>query len=791
MTNEINGISTPLLQKEESPAPTTSEAERLERLYDLPDLTLESSVAFDNLIALASLLTDTPYGAISFVDSEQKWIKTTLGLGQSQAELSRTFTAHTIREQEPCFVVPDTTQDARFANNPLVTGEPHIRFYAGVPMLSAEGLPLGSFCVMDRKSRELTPVQMELLQHIARIAMDLAERERRRRAFEKNGLFGKQISLQLPEVISRIAAPSGQIHSVVANLIAQYSPLLEGVLARIQRFHERGPGELYHVPDEPPTSLQHKLWSKLDQTALLTTDIPRQGVIQNGEAEGGNYFYAVVPLKFTNHRLARVDFLCAVPQDSRYDSFFKLMLASFSSLAEREIHTEELKYYVDHDSLTGLATRNLLLSEIDKAIKLTKPEQPTAILFHIRLDSLTELNDNFGYGSGDRALIETANRLKLVHGGDNFVARVGGDKFMVLIRDSDLEKNLDDLLSEVEVSASMPFRVNLDEIRISADVGCAVINDPTIHPIEILFRAELTLRHAISQESGSQRKVYIYAEGMFQERLKLHKTNLIVRQAYSENRFLLRFQPIFDLSKNRLIGAETLLRMKQKDGTILDAGQFISAIPRIRYQASVDDWVFSEFMRQFGRGSPGRQLLEIDDFMITINTTPIFISNKGFAEKWLSRWSHAGIPHKSIVLEVVESPLLPENEALLENIHQLRAAGVRISIDDFGSGYSNLRHLIQLPVDIVKFDRSFLSEQKGHESKSRTLLTSLITLCHELGYSPMCEGVESADQVEFLHQTGCRYVQGFFYGKAMPLSEVLALSQREPSVMVHPPQLPS
>ena len=445
-------------------------------------------------------------------------------------------------------------------------------------------------------------------------------------------------------------------------------------------------------------------------------------------------------------------------------------------MAEKVIHLEELKYYVDHDSLTGLANRSLLIHEIDKLIQLTRVEKPIGLLFHIRFDSITEINDNFGYTAGDNALIEAAKRLKSIQGGDAFVARVGGDKFMVLIKDMDLEKNFSSLLSEVEVCVALPFRINHDEIRISADVGCTVISDPTAHPIEMLRRAEVTLRHATSQEVGAHRKVYTYHEQMFQERLELHKTNLLIRQAYSENRFLLRFQPVYDLATNSLIGAETLLRLRQKDGEILDAGQFISAIPRIRYQASIDEWVFSEFLRQFGERSSGRKLLEIKGFMLSVNVTPVFLSVKGFAEKWLAKLSHAGIPHNVIVLEVVESPLLLANESLIENLNQVRAAGVRVSVDDFGSGYSNLRHLIQLQVDIVKFDKAFLSELTTQQSKSRILLPSLISLCHELGYQSMCEGVETSEQVEFLRQTSCRFVQGFLYGKAMPLADVLALS---------------
>ena len=774
MSNESNNLSSnPLLLKKES-IEASHVVER--EPHSLPVFDTQSDTTFDDLIALGSILTDTPLGAISIVDNEREWIRSTHGFDSKQFKLSPALTAETIREQEPCFVIPDATQDERFAKKPLVIGDPHIRFYAGVPMLNAQGVPLGIFSVMDRKPRQLTPRQMELLQHIARITMDLAERERHRIILQKHVLFGGQVGLSLPDIISRIASPTGEIQTLVSNLIAEYTPILGRVAARIQRFHKGAAAELFHTPDEPPTGLQQIGWVKLDQTALLATDIIRQGVIHAEEPEETAFFYAIVPLKFTTHIVARVDFICTVPQDNRLDNLFNLMITSFSYLAEKVIHLEELKFYVDHDSLTDLGSRSLLISELEKVIQLTRAEQPIAVLFNIRLEGLDEINDNYGYTAGDDALVEAARRLRSLQGGKAFVARVGGDNFMVLMRDENLEKNLPALLSEVEVCASVPFHINHDEIGIYADVGCAVINDPTAHPIEMLRRAEVTLRHAATQESGIHRRVYIYREQMFQERLQLHKTNLLVRQAYNENRFLLRFQPVFDLTTNRLIGAETLLRLKQKDGRIVDAGQFNSAVPRIRYQASIDEWVFSEFVRQFGERSPGRKLLEIEGFMLSLNVTPVFLSAKGFAEKWLAKLSDAGIPHKAIVFEVVESPILLENEDLIENLKQLRAAGARVSVDDFGSGYSNLRHLIQLPVDIVKFDKAFLSELTAQQGKSRILLPSLINLCHELGYQSMCEGVETSEQVEFLRHTNCRFVQGYFYGKAMPLADVLALS---------------
>ena len=159
--------------------------ERLAQLHDYGILDTGPDAAFDNLIALAADVTGASLGAISFVDRERQWFKSTYGFEGKQTDRSVAFCAHAILEQAPSFVVHDATADERFAGNPLVTGEPHIRFYAGIPMMTPDGLPIGSFCVMDPKPRDLDPRQKTLLESIARITMDLIEQQRIIRIKEK------------------------------------------------------------------------------------------------------------------------------------------------------------------------------------------------------------------------------------------------------------------------------------------------------------------------------------------------------------------------------------------------------------------------------------------------------------------------------------------------------------------------------------------------------------------------------------------------------------------------------
>lgn len=763
-----------LLTKGAVPAPLhPREGERLARLRDYEILDTEPEAAFDNLIALASYVTETPLGAISFVDRDRQWFKATHGFGDKQTDRSIAFCAHAILETGPAFIVPDATKDERFSGNPLVTGPPHIRFYAGIPMLTPDGLPLGSFCVMDRAARELKPQQIEMLRHIARIAMDVMESERHAIVLEKHLIFGPSADGELPLAISNLAATSGPLHGLIDNLIGQYGPLLGGVHARIQRFRGEFPLEAFYVPEDPPSEAHQLLWDAVDAALHPASQTLRRGTL---EADGNRYFYGLIPVGFAGRVLARVDFISTVRDSPCFENLFKLMLASFLSMAEREVRAKELRFNADHDPLTGLGNRIPLIAELDRCIRSSTTGHLSKALAHLRLEGVAEINDNFGYAVGDQILISTAQRLKALQEGEPFVTRSGGDKFHVLFQDIRETDSLDGLLEMVAACLAEPFDLNGEKIRLYASIGCAVIDDPGLHPVEVLRRADVAMRKATAQEDRTASTIYIYEDGMFRERQHQHRINLLVRQAYAENRFFLFFQPVLDLEKGSLAGAEALLRIQDRSGSIIPAYEFMSAIERIHYQVMIDEWVFAEFISLCTGDRPARRLLATEEFTFGLNATPLLLSNTGFATRWLADLAAANIPPTKMVVEIIENPLILQNPTLLENLQVLRTAGVRIAVDDFGSGYSNLRHLTKLHIDIVKLDRAFLAELDTPNQRGKALLTSMITLCRDLGYLPLVEGVETAAQDSFLRANNCRYAQGYFYGKPMTLEDLLALT---------------
>ena len=768
-----------LLTKGAAPAPLhPHEGERLARLRDYEILDTEPEAVFNDLIALAAYVTETPLGAISFVDRDRQWFKATHGFPDKQTDRSIAFCAHAILETGLAFIVPDAAKDERFSGNPLVTGPPHIRFYAGIPMLTPSGLPLGSFCVMDRTARELRPQQIEMLQHIARIAMDVVESERHAVVLEKHIIFGPASEGELPAAISNLATATGPLHGLINHLLGLYGPILGGVHARIQRFHGEFPLEAFYIPEDPPSEVHERLWQAADRFLHPVAQTLVRGTV---EVDGAPYQYGFVPVGFAGRVLARVDFISPLRANPGFESIFKLMLSCFLALAEREVHAQELHFQTHHDPLTGLGNRTPLIAEIDRSIRKADPARPADSLVHLRLDGLAEINDNFGYSTGDRVLVAAANRLRQLVDGTPFVSRIGGDKFLVLLHGRGSTDRLDDLLATLAAALDQPFQVEGEKVTLHASVGCALIDDPALHPVEILRRADVAMRHAAAEENRSGSSTFIYEEAMFHARQQRHHDNLLVRQACEEKRFFLLFQPVIDLEHGRLGAAEGLLRMHGRDGSTIPAGEFMAAITRIRYESIIDEWVFGEFIRLSTGDGPGRQLLEMEGFSLGLNATPTFLSTPGFALRWIDRLSSARIPASQTIIEIIENPLLLQNEALQRNLQDLRAAGVRIAIDDFGAGYSNLRHLTDLPVDIVKLDRTFLAERKDPARRGEKLMRNMINLCRDLGYQSLVEGVETAEQDAFLRDAKCRYAQGYFYAKPMPLEEVLVMARSFPA----------
>jgi len=448
----------------------------------------------------------------------------------------------------------------------------------------------------------------------------------------------------------------------------------------------------------------------------------------------------------------------------------------FTSIARMTSH-EGLRVLSKFEALAGNTTRNLFLYHLAERIRKIQADSHHSFLFEIRIDCLMEVNDNSGFKVGDELIFEVCRRLSGLAAGQAFLTRAGGNKFMLLLEEGS-EKDFSELVTEIEAVFEAPARIDSQDIQINVDIGCVPLDDPTLEPLEAMQRAELALMESRSLPVSARHKVYLLSQESLEARKKNSSAAQMIRQGFGENRFFFLFQPIVDLRNPRITGAEMLLRLRDEAGNPMPASEIMPTVERIRIQSKLDKWVFSEVIRLFQSHEGLRRRMKTAGFQLAMNCSPMLLSEEGLAQEWISRLKASEFDPRNLTIEIIENAIFFDNSNVIKNLTRFREHGIRIAIDDFGAGYSNLGHLSKLPADIVKMDRGFLPRSSKEDSKGAAVLNSIVMLCNNMGYHVTCEGVETEEQSLFLQEINCPYAQGYFYGKPMPLQEVLTLAEQ-------------
>lgn len=775
----------PVLSSGSVPAPPhPREEERIARLLGYDILDTEPDVIFDRLTQMAATLTGSPICLISLVDRNRQWVKSHYGCDLKESPRDDSFCAHTILDQEKIMIVADAVKDPRFERNPFVTGDPHIRFYAGVPLHNGDGLPIGSFCVIDLKPRELTSDQLTAIQGLAQIAMDYLEIHRVNRELTRHLLREEKVYNRLLSMSSELTSTTDTLDSALRNIMAHLDPSLGWISCRVTNFIDQ---------DIDGTSLgvwMNPLLPKNSQQVLVWREIPAQTTRSNlkektafisSETLLSMYALLVIPVRNRGKLVACIEMLYPDHRviDPRIKEVYDIMAANLAFVAERELVNMDLRHRAAHDALTGAVNRTLFLEGLQKAISESDANKPDSALLFLDLDGFKEVNDNFGHQIGDRLLIEVTKRLRIHCGEQDILGRLSGDEFVLLVRNIDITSDLEALLERIQRSLLQHYMIGDLEIRISSSIGIAILDRNDITTPELLKRAE----ECMYLVKNGERKSYCIAT---EEIIKRFRDRLIldhkVHRAVSEKRLVLYFQPIVNLHTGVVCSMETLLRVTKKDGTIMQDFEFMTSLERNRLMSEVDEWVFAEAIRTLQQNIG--ILAAIPGFQLSFNVSPAVLMTRGYASLCLNRIRSTGITPSMICLEIVEDHLDITNASLLENLNQLRGAGVMIAVDDFGTGFSNLQHMTSIPFDIIKIDRMFLQGIATKNAKQNQLLGAMINLGKNLGYSVIVEGIETKEQVDHLLVMGCHRGQGYHYGMPMPIEEFIDYAmQHSPQVL--------
>ncbi|MGW2014543.1 putative bifunctional diguanylate cyclase/phosphodiesterase [Streptomyces sp. NPDC001927] len=436
-------------------------------------------------------------------------------------------------------------------------------------------------------------------------------------------------------------------------------------------------------------------------------------------------------------------------------------LALMEDTTERRLLNLRLRYEATHDALTGLPNRTLFFERLEKA--LAPADGGRFGLCYLDLDGFKAINDSLGHSTGDRLLVEVADRLQsCATAPGEMVARLGGDEFVALTTGPHTEREVVELSNRILATLATPVRIDGRELTVRGSIG--VVEGPAGErtPAEVLRSADITMYRAKS--AGGNRFEFADAEADARA-ITRHGLTTALPAALERGEFFIEYQPLVHLGDGSVHGAEALVRWCHPQHGVLGPDRFIPLAENTGLIVPLGRWVLQEAVRQArfwqARHSDGGPL------RINVNLSPTQLHHPRLVADTVDVLERSGLEPGALCLEVTESALIGADDDLLKPLRQLAEMGVDIALDDFGTGYSNLANLRRLPVSVLKLDRSFTQGMQQHPADPVDLkiVEGIVSLAHSLELAVTVEGVETGAQAQQLRDLGCDTAQGWYYAR--------------------------
>lgn len=406
------------------------------------------------------------------------------------------------------------------------------------------------------------------------------------------------------------------------------------------------------------------------------------------------------------------------------------------------------------DKLTGQINRYGFEEIIHK--KIRSFEKGSIIFIHIK--GFTDINTNLGRSNGDIILKTVSERIGQVLAGKGEAYKLEGAEFAIFITEgSDCEELVKTLIAIIEEKIEVKIGESTSNVYVNVKVGIADCLNGYVNPDTLMKNADIAMTYAMRNDDI---KYCFYNERIKKGTEREHEIEGYIKDALEKDYFYLVFQPQFSISNKKLRGFETLIRMKLPDGTMISPGEFIDVAEKSDLILKIDDFVMRRAMEMFKEVS-----LEYDkSFILSINISAKDIALDGFADKLIETADRIGFPRECLEVEITEYSFAKNSDGTIGNIRKLRDSGIMIALDDFGTGYTSLSQLLNLPINLLKIDKSLVDSMKSNEN-NKDFINAVIYMGHLMECEVIAEGVEDEDQLSQLQSLGCDFVQGFVWGK--------------------------
>lgn len=474
------------------------------------------------------------------------------------------------------------------------------------------------------------------------------------------------------------------------------------------------------------------------------------------------------------------------------DAELKLLAEIASNLAfgvfarrTKELHNqarERLAHQALHDTLTGLPNREMFIQKLDLAIAHAKKTRGAVVVLVVDLDDFKLVNDALGHSVGDELLRQVGTRIASSIRGSDFVARQGGDEFIVMVGDIKVntmvkEENQDVLNSNAAMHAQRlaarlkdPYVIEDVTTYVGSSIGIAIYPDDARDSYTLLRYADSAMYRA--KELGKGGYAFYSAKLTERQRQRMSMANRL-HQALERDEFLLYYQPVVELTTGAIRGVEALLRWQDGDGKLVPPGEFLPIAEETGLIVPIGEWVLMEACRQ-----TKSWLEEGLELLVAVNISARQLWHGNIADEILKMIADQGVRSESLELEITETAMGNDPQYMESALMHFHKGGLKVALDDFGTGYSSLSRLKHLPISTLKIDKSFVNGIPSNGDDT-AIVTATMQLADSLGLRSLAEGIETKEQYEWLLERGCQYGQGYYFSRPVSAGEIPTILQKK------------
>lgn len=708
---------------------SAKEKRRLKVLAQYQLLDTPPSEDFDRLVSLAARLFQVPIVLVSLIGKDKQFFKSRVGTDLCETRRDISFCTYAIEHDDILFV-PDARLDPRFATNPMVLGPPFIRFYAGQPLIAPTGERLGTVCLIDTEPHaSLSEDDRANLADLTTLVMERMETHRLDRAREISQVRFENIAATSPDAI---------ICSDNQGIITFWNRAAEKIFGY----------QAQDILHKPASTIVPDSWLKVYHDELKR--------LQQGQAMK----LADQTIELSGLRKDGTEFPAEFSLSTWTDSQSTHVGAIVRDITERRHNEERLFRLASLDALTNLANRSAWQARL---AEILADELPATILL-IDLDGFKEINDSFGHSAGDAVLKDIAQQMRATLKEAVMLARLGGDEFVALLPGNE-EQAARHIAQELMYAIAEPIDFAGQAITVHASMGISLAPLHGTRAEDILNAADLALYKAKSSGKG---RCEIFTAALREVAVARRSFERELRLAFENGEFELFYQPQVCTQTRCLSGAEALIRWNHPSRGLLTPLSFIDVLSEKQSAPAIGAWIL-----RTACASAVEWQKKHPSFRISVNLFDAQLRSNRLLTTVLNTLAETGLPAHCLELEIVEN-IVVRNESVTKNLlHSLRDMGVGLSFDDYGTGYASLSLLKTYPVSRLKIDRSFI-RHVDTDPENAAVVKAIIYLANNFGLEIIAEGVETESELAFLQSNGCTQIQGYIFGRPVPVDEFTA-----------------